>query len=483
MPYCFIEDLPQELVEFTSDLGSLSAAWEARRTELGNRDELRSLHEGLRRKWAIDTGMIEGLYSIDRGTTELLIDRGLQADLIAHGSTDLPPSQIAAYLHDQAQVYDSLFDFIRRRRGLTTAYVKEVHQLLTRNQDSTEALDQFGHVMTVPLMRGEWKQLPNNPRRPDGTVHDYCPPDHVAAEMDRLLDLHEQHVASDVAPEVEAAWLHHRFTQIHPFQDGNGRVARSLATLVLIREARFPFSVAPEDKTGYIDALERADAGDLGPLLDLITESQRRAFLNALSVAQNLDDQQQIFDAALAKATRTRELRAAEFAEVKALGTAVTDAIGSDLEARRNEFNARLSDRGLGEVYQARFHRAQEMERRWYIPQIIESAKSLDYFADTQEFSDWVRLSIVCEDTSRAVLLVAATHAIGRSFKGVLATLAFVEVTEQTGEGRHRRGPYVACDTAFTFGYLDQQEHVIVRAKEWLHPVWLSMLRTWEETL
>ena len=46
-------------------------------------------------------------------------------------------------------------------------------------------------------------------------------------------ELHRNH--HDVAPEVEAAWLHHRFTQIHPFQDGNGRIARALATLIFVK--------------------------------------------------------------------------------------------------------------------------------------------------------------------------------------------------------------------------------------------------------
>ena len=41
-------------------------------------------------------------------------------------------------------------------------------------------------------------------------------------------------------PEVEAAWLHHRFGQIHPFQDGNGRVARALATMIFLRAGFVP---------------------------------------------------------------------------------------------------------------------------------------------------------------------------------------------------------------------------------------------------
>lgn len=52
----------------------------------------------------------------------------------------------------------------------------------------------------------------------------------------------------EVSPEVEAAWLHHRFTQIHPFQDGNGRIARLLASLVFIKAGWFPLVVTRDDR-------------------------------------------------------------------------------------------------------------------------------------------------------------------------------------------------------------------------------------------
>ena len=50
-----------------------------------------------------------------------------------------------------------------------------------------------------------------------------------------------------VPVEVEAAWLHHRFTQIHPYQDGNGRVARALASLLFIKAGWFPVVVTRDD--------------------------------------------------------------------------------------------------------------------------------------------------------------------------------------------------------------------------------------------
>ena len=154
---------------------------------------------------------------------------------------------------------------------------------MTRNQAWAEAADAQGRISRVELIRGAYKQWPNNPRQSDGSIHEYCPPDHVAAEMDRLVELHEGHVS--VPPEVEAAWLHHRFTQIHPFQDGNGRIARALATLVFVKAGWFPLVVRNAVRDQYLDALEVADAGDLRELVTLFAGLQKDEFLKALTIA------------------------------------------------------------------------------------------------------------------------------------------------------------------------------------------------------
>jgi Fic family protein len=102
--------------------------------------------------------------------------------------------------------------------------------------------------------------------------------------MDRLVALHLEHDGASVPPEVEAAWLHHRFTQIHPFQDGNGRVARALASLVFIRAGWFPLVIrdTASERGSYFDAIEAADRGDLDPLARLFSTAQKKAFVQAL---------------------------------------------------------------------------------------------------------------------------------------------------------------------------------------------------------
>lgn len=61
-------------------------------------------------------------------------------------------------------------------------------------------------------------------------------------------------------PETAFA-AHRRLVGIHPFNDGNGRTARLLMNLILIRGGYPPVAVRPEDRPAYIDALQQAQAG------------------------------------------------------------------------------------------------------------------------------------------------------------------------------------------------------------------------------
>ena len=118
--------------------------------------------------------------------------------------------------------------------------------------------------------------------------------------MDRLVAMHKEHEARGIPPEVEAAWLHHRFTQIHPFSDGNGRVARAIATLVLIKNGWFPLIVNRDQWVQYIEALEKADQDDLRPLVAMFVEAQRDALIQGTEVAYAVKPPQSPHDSIIA---------------------------------------------------------------------------------------------------------------------------------------------------------------------------------------
>jgi hypothetical protein len=75
-----------------------------------------------------------------------------------------------------------LFIFVTQETDLSAFYIRELHQVLARNQKTTWEQDSSGNLIEIPLAHGQWKTHPNNPRRPDGTIHEYCPPEQVQSE-------------------------------------------------------------------------------------------------------------------------------------------------------------------------------------------------------------------------------------------------------------------------------------------------------------
>ena len=217
------------------EIDSLHQQWLSFREqrEKSNSDAYTAFLQRLDRRWAIETGIIEGLYDIDRGTTQTLEENGFIADLIDRTATDRDPQDLVKVLKDHQDSAEFVTESIRNERPLSRNYICELHQLLLRNQDTYRAVNQFGCEFDAKLDKGSFKKQPNNPTRPDGQIHQYCPPTQVESEIENLVNLYSDfEVAGDSYHKLLiAAWLHHRFTQIHPFQDGNGRVARSVANL------------------------------------------------------------------------------------------------------------------------------------------------------------------------------------------------------------------------------------------------------------
>ena len=87
-------------------------------------------------------------------------------------------------------------------------------------------------------------------------------------------------------PLAFAALLHHRFLKIHPFADGNGRVARLLANYVILRAGVPPLIVKSKDKAAYIAALRVADVGEPQPLTNYFAQQMLWSLDIALHAAR-----------------------------------------------------------------------------------------------------------------------------------------------------------------------------------------------------
>jgi Fic family protein len=483
--WAHIADLPPDWTKYTStDLASLADIWKEHAERLKDSDAIRQFNTQLSREWAIETGIIENLYTIDRGVTQILIERGIEASLIPFGLSDKPAELIVSIIKDQQDALDGLFDFVAQRRNLSTSYIRELHQAFTRHQDYSEALDSLGRRMSVSLLKGEWKRLPNNPSRQNGTYHEYCPPEHVASEMDALVQLHVHHCEVGVPPEIEAAWLHHRFTQIHPFQDGNGRVARALASLVFVRAGWFPLVVTRDHRDEYIRSLESGDKGELRAIVDLFVRLQRNALIRALSISDAvLRQEEPVHDLISSAADRLKERRMAQERQMTDQAFQLTYELESVTKDRFDKVVSNLNSE-LEKVdthYHAISERSNEDNDYWFRRQIIMQAREHKYFADTRTYRSWVRIRIREE---RQTELVLSFHALGVQFLGVMAVSAFLEHRERDEDGEiNVEGPYGLSREPFQFVHREKRDDVIIRFGEWLNEVLIMGLEQWRKQI
>ena len=107
-----------------------------------------------------------------------------------------------------------------------------------------------------PEIAGQYATLARYVRTETGR-HEFPTPAEVPALMG---DFAAWLSAAEDSPDT-AFTAHRRLVDIHPFNDGNGRVARLLMNLILIRAGYPPIAVRPEDRLEYIRALQQAQAG------------------------------------------------------------------------------------------------------------------------------------------------------------------------------------------------------------------------------
>ena len=157
-----------------------------------------------------------------------LIEHGFEPSNIPPGSTGQDPDNLLAILQDHMMALDAIYGEVRRGRSISLTAIRQLHQTMVAHQPTYRAYSPQGQPFDARLHAGTFKTMPNNPTRPDGIVHQYCPPEHVGSELDNLLTWYGEYIAQpdEHHPLLVAAWLHHRFAQIHPFPDGNGRVTR-----------------------------------------------------------------------------------------------------------------------------------------------------------------------------------------------------------------------------------------------------------------
>ncbi|MDY0037667.1 MAG: Fic family protein [Zoogloea oleivorans] len=212
---------------------------------------LRNLHEELVLRWTYNSNAIEG-------NTLTLMETKVVLEGITVGGK-LLREHFEAINHRDAILY--VEDVVWREEPLSEWQIRNLHRLILKQIDD----DNAGSYRKLNVSIAGARHVP-----PDMLL--------VPEQMAALLHWYD-HEAAALHPVVRAAKLHVDFVRIHPFVDGNGRTARLLLNLELLKSG-FPAIVLPvERRLAYYLALDKAHVeGDMDDFVALIMETVRDGF-------------------------------------------------------------------------------------------------------------------------------------------------------------------------------------------------------------
>ena len=212
--------------------------------------------------WTTETNAIEGS-SLSFSDTMFFLEEGL--------TVEGKPLKDFLDARNHAEAIDLLYSRLDDEQPITPGFLKEFNALLLTGVDHTPAIDAMGRPVQKPATPGEFKNQPNNVLLPDGSMKTYIDPIHVSTEIEKLCTWINE---DDVHPITKAALTHYNFVTIHPFDDGNGRGARILMNLILIKAGYPPTIISNADRAGYLDALRAGQArGGTGQFVAFISQT------------------------------------------------------------------------------------------------------------------------------------------------------------------------------------------------------------------
>jgi Fic family protein len=228
---------------------------EAALTTAGAERAAAALHAAIRAA-AFDTGAIEGLYGTDRGRTMTVAAAapGWEREAQAAGSNvpELFKAQLAAY---ELATLNADADL-----QISEKWIREFHISICGAQETYRAITEDGkeHIATLP--KGEYR-TGKSMADTGSNRRIFAPPLDVAPEVHRFVTELSGADFAQAHPAIQASYAHYGISTIHPFADGNGRVARGLASVFFFRAARIPFIAFADQRLEYLAALSEADHG------------------------------------------------------------------------------------------------------------------------------------------------------------------------------------------------------------------------------
>ncbi len=235
--------------------------------------------------WNYHSNHLEG-NSLTFGEAKMLILHGITAQ----GKPLKDHFEITG--HDEAIKW--VEEIVKSDFPLTENFIRQLHFLLLKEPYEVSAITPEGLPTRRMIEVGKYKSGSNHVLTKTGETFYFATPEETPAKMNDLLAWYRQEVENtDVNPIILAAEFHYKFILIHPFDDGNGRVARVLMNFILMKFGFPPVIIKTEDKENYFSALRQADGDLIENFIDYIAKNLvcSLEIMIAGAKGENIDEQ------------------------------------------------------------------------------------------------------------------------------------------------------------------------------------------------
>ncbi len=212
--------------------------------------------ERLSRRFTIDfnynSNHIEG-NTLTYGQTEILLLFGkVVGEAEAEDVQEMTASNVGLkMMREESQMKDI---------PLTQNFIRTLHKVLLREDYTVYRNLPGGQTTSYVIHAGQYKTRPNSVITRYGDRFEYASPEETPVLMADLVNWYNDAEQSGKYSPVElAAIFHYRYIRIHPFEDGNGRIARLMVNYILARHGYPMIVVRSRKKNEYLEALHRTD--------------------------------------------------------------------------------------------------------------------------------------------------------------------------------------------------------------------------------
>ena len=217
------------------------------------KDAVKRIIEDIRLRHTYHSDAIEG-NTLTLQETKLVLEEG-----ITIGGKPLK-DHIEA--RNDAEAFDVMIKLVNSKKKISQEIIQQIHEVVTK-----------GILKNPGQYRTENVAITGAKIRPPSYL-----------KIIKLMDEYIQHIEKQkLEPIKKTTFIHHEFVRIHPFIDGNGRVARLLTNFYLMKKGYPPIIIQKEDRKNYYVSLNKADLGNLSDFATFIARAVNESLQYYLS--------------------------------------------------------------------------------------------------------------------------------------------------------------------------------------------------------